>query len=142
MSCFGKTSLEDSNLLSLRSNRTGNISNFMMVAIISGNASLTLAPVMQEERRVDSQKTASWLREKMELQKQTNALKEELYQAETKNKEELERLRREKQELEAKTAGVDLKQIEKEEELVRSVKAEMERVLDKAGPGAQNPVLR
>ena len=84
--------------------------------------------VLQEERRVDSQKTASWLREKLELQKQTNALKEELYQTETKNRTEIERLRREKQELEAKSAGVDLKQIEKEEELVKSVKAEMEKM--------------
>ena len=82
--------------------------------------------VMQEERRVDSQKTASWLREKLELQKQTNALKEEVYQSELKYKAEIERMRREKQELEARAAGVDLKQIEKEEELVKSVKAEME----------------
>ena len=84
--------------------------------------------VLQEERRVDSQKTASWLREKLELQKQANGLKEELYQTERKYKTEIERHKREKQELEARAAGVDLKQIEKEEELVRSVKAEMENV--------------
>ena len=41
-------------------------------------------------------------------------------------------MRREKQELEAKTAGVDLKKIEKEEELLRSVKAEMEKMKEEA----------
>ena len=82
--------------------------------------------VLQEERRVDSQKTASWLREKLDLQRQTNALKEELLQSDAKHRKELERLKRENKELEARSAGVDLKQIEREEELLRSLKMEME----------------
>ena len=81
---------------------------------------------LNEEKTQDSLRTASWLREKLEMQKEANALKEELYRIELRFKDDIDRLRKEKQQLEARAAGVDLKEMEREQELVKALKEEME----------------
>lgn len=59
-------------------------------------------------------------------QKENNGLREELYQIELRFKADMERLRREKHEMEARAAGVDLPAIERDDKEIKAMKVEMD----------------
>ena len=80
---------------------------------------------LHEERQRTSAVSATWLEEKLELDKQLQAAQEKARAAELRLKKESDGFRRAKQELEAKSAGLDLNKMEEEDQVVKQVERQM-----------------
>jgi len=91
----------------------------------NGRLARELAQALEEGRRASATK-AAWLEEKLGLDKALRAAQEAAHAAELRLKEEVDRHRREKQELHAKSAGVDLQKMEAENDVLQQVQQEME----------------
>ena len=98
-----------------------------LMAQENGRLARELAQALEEGRRASATK-AAWLEEKLGLDKALRAAQEAAHAAELRLKEEVDRHRREKQELHAKSAGVDLKKMEEENDVLQQVQQEMDRL--------------
>ena len=95
-----------------------------LMAQENGRLARELAQALEEGRRASATK-AAWLEEKLGLDKALRAAQEAAHTAELRIKEEVDRHRREKQELHAKSAGVDLQKMEAENDVLQQVQQEM-----------------
>lgn len=98
-----------------------------LMAQENGRLARELAVAAEEGRRATATK-AAWLEEKLGLDQALRAAQEATHAVELRLKEEVDRHRREKQELHAKSAGVDLKKMEAENDVLAQVQQEMERL--------------
>lgn len=96
-----------------------------LMAQENGRLARDLVVAVEEGRRATATK-AAWLEEKLGLDQALRAAQEATHAVELRLKEEVDRHRREKQELHAKSAGVDLKKMEAENDVLAQAQQEME----------------
>ena len=93
----------------------------------NGRLARDLVQAVEEGRRATATK-AAWLEEKLGLDQALRSAQEATHAVELRLKEEVDRHRREKQELHAKSAGVDLQKMEAENDVLAQVQHEMQRL--------------